>query len=153
VKQENRVYLAQLVRALRQEAVDGRRIGEMVAEVEQHLAESGLDPVDEFGPPPAPAAELASRPGSKRPGWVPPLWLSQLGAFALLLLVVPLATPYSWEDDVIPVTREAVVYAVVFYIGVFWIGHAANKRLDGRTWGAIGWRFGLVIVASQSWLL
>ena len=36
---------------------------------------------------------------------------------------------------------------MVFYIGVFWIGYVANKRLDGRTWGAIGWRFGLAILA------
>ncbi len=79
MKQANKVYLAQLMRLLYQEAVDGRRIGEMVAEIDQHLAESGADPVDEFGPPAVLAAELAARPGSKRPGWIPPRWLFELG--------------------------------------------------------------------------
>lgn len=141
------VYLAQLVRALYQEGVDGERIGEMVAEVEQHLAESGLDPVDEFGTPPVLAVELAKRPGIKRPGWIPPLWFSQLGSFVLLLLVMPLLTPYLWGESTIPVTRNAVAYAVTFYFGVFWIGFFANRRLDGRTWKAIGWRFGIALLA------
>lgn len=140
------VYLAQLLRALYQEGVDGRRIGEMVAEVEQHLAESGLDPVDEFGAPPVLAVELAKRPGTKRPGWVPPMWASQLGSFVLLLLVMPLVTPGLWEESTIPVTHNAVAYAVTFYFGVFWIGYFANRRLDGRTWKAIGWRFGLAML-------
>ncbi len=145
--QETWVYLAQLVRLLREEGVDGTRIGDMVAEVEQHLVESGLDPVDELGPPPVLAAEMARRPGARRPGWLPPLWLVQLGAFALLLLMMPLTTPYLWEESTIPVTRDAVSYAIVFYVGVFWIGYGANRRLDGRTWSALGWRFVLALLA------
>ncbi len=147
MKQENKVYLAQLLRLLYQEAVDGRRIGEMVAEIDQHLAESGADPVDEFGPPAVLAAELAGSPGSKRPGWIPPRWLLELGAFALLVLVMPLLTPYLWEESSIPVTRYAVTYTIVFYLGVYWIGYAANKRLDGRTRKALGWPFGLALLA------
>ncbi|MDX2342750.1 MAG: hypothetical protein QNL12_02925 [Acidimicrobiia bacterium] len=156
MKQENKVYLAQLLRLLYQEAVDGRRIGEMVAEIDQHLAESGADPVDEFGPPAVLAAELAGHPGSKRPGWIPPRWLLELGAFALFALVMPLLTPYLWEESTIPVTRYAVMYAIVFYLGVFWVGYAANMRLDGRTWKAIGWPLALALLAlsvprSQIW--
>ncbi len=145
---QNWVYLGQLVRALQLEAVDGRRIGEMVAEIEQHLADSGADPVDEFGPPPMLARELADRPGSRRPGWVPPLWLTQLGSFVLLLLAMPLVAPYEWQAGTIPYTRGALSYAIVFYLGVFWIGYAANRKLDGRSWRALtGGRFFLAILA------
>jgi hypothetical protein len=94
------------------------------------------------------ARELAQRPGSKRPGWVPALWLSQLGVLVLLLLAMPLLAPYEWEDGTIPVTRGAVSYVVVFYVGVFWIGYSANRRLDGRTWRSLtGWRFALSLLA------
>ena len=145
---QNWVYLGQLVRALQLEAVDGRRIGEMVAEIEQHLADSGADPVDEFGPPPVLARELAERPGSRRPGWVPPLWFTQLGALVLLLLAVPLLAPFQWQEDSIPYTGAALSYVVVFYFGVFWIGYAANKRLDGRSWRSLtGGRFLLAVLA------
>lgn len=148
MRRQDWTYLGQLVRALQMEGVDGARIGEMVVEIEQHLAESGLDPVDEFGTPPVLARELAERPGSKRPGWVPALWLSQLGVFMLLLLTMPLLAPYEWEESTIPVTRGAVSYVVVFYVGVFWVGYGANRRLDGRTWRSLtGWRFGLSLLA------
>lgn len=142
MRQQDWVYLGQLVRALQMEAVDGKRIGEMVVEIEQYLDESGLNPVDEFGPPPVLARELAQRPGSKRPGWVPALWLSQLGGFSLLVLILPLITPYLWEESTIPYTRNAASYAVVIYVGSFWLGYAANRRLDGRTWRALSdWKF------------
>lgn len=148
MRQQDWVYLGQLVRALQLEAVDGRRIGEMVVEIEQYLEESGADPVDEFGPPPVLARELAQRPGSRRPGWVPALWLSQLGGFVLLVIALPLVTPFLWEETTIPYTRSAATYAVVIYVGSFWVGYAAHRRLDGRTWRALsGWRFGASILA------
>jgi hypothetical protein len=148
MRQQDWTYLGQLVRALQMEAVDGKRIGEMVVEIEQYLEESGSDPVDEFGPPPVLARELAKRPGSKRPGWVPALWLSQLGVLVLLSIAMPLISPYRWEETTIPYTRGAAAYVIVFYLGVFWIGYSANMRLDGRTWRALnGWRFGLSILA------
>lgn len=147
MKRQDWVYLAQLVRALQAEGVEGRRIGEMVAEIEQHLVESGADAVDEFGTPPTLARSLAARPGSRRPGWVPPLWLSQFGASILLLLVLPLLTPDRWGDSTIPVTRDAMAYGVTFYLVVFWFGYSANRKLDGRSWGALGWRFVLTALA------
>lgn len=142
------IYLGQLVRALQMEGVDGRRIGEMVVEIEQHLADSGADPVTEFGTPAELARNLALRPGSKRPGWVPPLWLTYLVVMVLLLITLPLVTPYEWTDSYVPVTGGAVSYAIVFCTVVFWLGYNATKRLDGRTWRALtGWRFALSVIA------
>ncbi|MDJ0922929.1 MAG: hypothetical protein QNJ77_00090 [Acidimicrobiia bacterium] len=141
------VYLAQLVRSLQQEGVDGRRIGEMVVEIEQHLEDSAADPVSEFGPPAQLAQSLAQRPGTRRPGWVPPLWLTYLAVTTLLLVVVPLLAPYEWTDTTIPVTAGAVSYVIVFSTVVFWFGYNATRRLDGRTWRALtGWRFALSVL-------
>ena len=64
----------------------------------------------------------------------------------MLALVMPLLTSYGWEESTIPVPRYAVTYTIVFYLGVYWVGYAANKRLDGRTWKALGWNFGLALL-------
>ncbi|WP_030483487.1 HAAS signaling domain-containing protein [Nocardioides aequoreus] len=44
-------YRERLLLALRMRDVPGDRIGEVLAEVEAHVAETGEDPVDAFGPP------------------------------------------------------------------------------------------------------
>jgi hypothetical protein len=44
-------YRRQLMLALRSRHVPGDRIGEIVAEVESHVADTGEDPVEAFGPP------------------------------------------------------------------------------------------------------
>lgn len=44
-------YLDNLITALHLRNVPGRQIGQIVAEVEAHIAASGEDPVDAFGPP------------------------------------------------------------------------------------------------------
>ena len=36
---------------LRARAVPGRRIGELIAEVDAHCTDSGLDPAEDFGTP------------------------------------------------------------------------------------------------------
>lgn len=44
-------YVDNLIFALRMRNVPGERIGEIVAELEAHIAESGEDPADAFGKP------------------------------------------------------------------------------------------------------
>jgi hypothetical protein len=61
------------VLALRMHDVPGDRIGQVVAEVESHVAESGEDPVDAFGSPPAYAERIRATlgpPPRRRPGAV-----------------------------------------------------------------------------------
>lgn len=134
---QNWVYLGQLLRALQNEGMDGRRIGELVAEIDTHLAESGVDPVEEFGTPGQLASELAERSGTRRPGWVPPLWVSHLTAALFLLVSLPLVTPGEWSDTSIPIAAHTVAFVIIFYIGVFWFGYQANRRVDGRSWVSI----------------
>lgn len=61
-------YRQQLVLALRMYDVPAPRIGEAVAEVESHLADTGEDPVDAFGEPEEYARAL-SRSEKKSPVW------------------------------------------------------------------------------------
>ncbi len=81
----------ELVLALRAHDVLGTRIGEALAEVDAHCAESGQSPEQAFGPPDVYGASLAAAlgPEASTPG-VPWWWSAGLGAAsgggALLLL-------------------------------------------------------------------
>lgn len=144
------VYLAQLTRALQQEGVDGRRAGEFVAEIDSHLTETGADPVDEFGPPFELAAKLARRPGSRRPGWIPPTWaMSIVAIIAGLVFVVVLDTiMLGWDDTGVPIRASGLVYMAVFLPLVVVFTYGANRRLSGRNWTAVaGGRSMLVALA------
>jgi len=149
VNQESWVYLGQLSRALQHEGVDGVRAGEFVAEIDSHLAETGVDPIVEFGPPFQLAAELARRPGSRRPGWMPPLWATWfLGlAVALVLVVVADAVMAGWDDTGVPIKARGIAYMAVFYPAVMVAGYAFTRRLTGRSWSAlIGGRAALAVI-------
>ncbi len=116
MNQTNWTYLAQLARALQMEGVEGHRSGEFIAEIDSHLAETGVDPVEEFGTPYELAAELAVRPGARRPGWVPPLWLMWLlSAVASMIAVVAVdAVMLGWEDGRVPIRARGIVWIAVF---------------------------------------
>ncbi|WP_084964312.1 HAAS signaling domain-containing protein [Thermoactinospora rubra] len=66
----NKRYMDELTMALRVRNVDGRRVGEVLAEVESHVAETGEDPVTAFGPAREYAARVAAEldaAGGKKP--------------------------------------------------------------------------------------
>ena len=86
-------YSQRLIQALRLKDVPGDRIGEIVAEVESHVADTGEDPVEAFGNPRDYAASLTAehRPA---PGWFTAIslvgsafagWLIAQGSLAVLL--------------------------------------------------------------------
>lgn len=86
-------YRQSLISILRLKDVPGDRIGQIVAEVESHIAETGEDPIEAFGRPRAYAAQLADerRP---EPRWYTAAtalaagvagWLIAQGALGLLL--------------------------------------------------------------------
>jgi hypothetical protein len=60
-------YRRDLILALRLREVPGHRIGEIVAEVESHVADTGEDPVEAFGRPREYAAGLTSEHGRRHP--------------------------------------------------------------------------------------
>ncbi|GHE11438.1 HAAS signaling domain-containing protein [Klenkia taihuensis] len=86
-------YRQELIVALRLKDVPGDRIGEAVAEVESHVADTGEDPVAAFGPAKEYARTLAT--GQRRdPWWSTAItlasagtagWLVAQGALAQLL--------------------------------------------------------------------
>lgn len=87
-------YRQSLILALRLKDVPGDRIGEVVAEVESHVADTGQDPNDAFGSARAYAALLAT--GQRREPWWRLIvltalpagiagWFLAQGALALLL--------------------------------------------------------------------
>jgi hypothetical protein len=53
-------YRQDLLVALRLHEISGRRVGEVIAEVEAHVAETGEDPVDAFGTPREYAQQVAA---------------------------------------------------------------------------------------------
>lgn len=70
--QAREAYCDKLLLALRMRDVPGDRIGEVLAEVEAHLAETGEDPVEAFGPPATYAAAVADVPGARSPWRIGP---------------------------------------------------------------------------------
>lgn len=80
-------YREKLLFSLRVRDVPGARIGDVLAEVESHVAETGEDPFEAFGPPREYAAQVAGvtgRVGRWRltPGTAGVSLLIGLGAFA-----------------------------------------------------------------------
>jgi len=57
----DRKYRDELILALRLRDISGARVGEVLAEVEAHVAETGEDPMVAFGPPKEYAAKVAEQ--------------------------------------------------------------------------------------------
>ncbi len=98
-----KAYETELVMALRVQRVPGERIGEVVAEVQAHVADSGEDPTVAFGPAQQYAKQFESGPRRRFdrvidprtggeihrwPRWVPVLmvttWICVMAIFWLL---------------------------------------------------------------------
>ncbi len=146
------IYLSQLARALQVEGVDGRRAGEFVAEVDSHLVETGSDPVEEFGTPFELASEMATRPGSRRPGWIPPLW-----AIWILALFVSILATGAIDSLVarsmgstIDLRGQGVASMTAFMATILIINRITTVRLSGRSWSALfdGPTLALILVAA-----
>lgn len=81
------VYLDNLLLQLRLRDVSGDRIGQILAEVETHVTDTGQDPVHAFGEPGEYAATYAAAAGSPTApgdprGWLWTLRVAVVGAFA-----------------------------------------------------------------------
>lgn len=94
-------YRQSLILALRLKDLPGERIGQIVAEVESHVADTGEDPSDAFGSPRAYAA-LVTAGRHREPWWHIALtalpagiagWFVAQGALALLLHETYLGQP------------------------------------------------------------
>lgn len=135
---ESWMYLGQVMAALREYGVPGRRIGDHIAELSAHLEESGADPVAEFGRP----AELAARlAGDERlvPAWMRSL-AARLATMVPVVLGAMLLVDVVMGDRPVTVTVGQVCWALLFAAMVGTISHLAINRLDGRSLAsAIEW--------------
>ncbi len=135
---ESWMYLGQVMAAMREYGVPGRRIGDHIAELSAHLEESGADPVVEFGRP----AELAERlAGDER---LVPAWMRSLGARLVgmvpVVLGAVLLVPVLAGESPVAVTVGQVCWALLFAVMIVSLSRLAIGRLDGRSLAsAIEW--------------
>jgi hypothetical protein len=143
---ENWTYLSQLVRAMRQCGIRGERIGERVAEIADHLEESGADPVAEFGRP----IELAERLAVDEkllPVWARSL-VVQLAGMSLAMIGAAVGTPAFFSPAPVTVELGQVLWAVVFGALIMVVGWLGVRHLDGKSWesGFAWWWFPVIIL-------
>jgi hypothetical protein len=146
------VYLSQLTRALQAEGVDGRRAGDFVAEIDSHLTETYSDPVEEFGTPFELASEMATRPGSRRPGWVPPLWaIWILALFVSILATAAIDSLVAGStSSTIDLRGQGVASMSAFMATILIVNRITAIRLSGRSWSALfdGPTIALILLAA-----
>ncbi len=132
-------YLAQLVVALRQYGVRGDRIGDHVAELADHLADSDADPVAEFGTPGELAARLAEDE-RRIPGWMRS-FLVRLVAMTLAMAGVAIAmSALTGDTERASVTLGGIAGAVGLGLLIVTLSRIFADRLDGRSaWSVVRW--------------
>ncbi|HLL64198.1 MAG TPA: hypothetical protein VK453_00445 [Micromonosporaceae bacterium] len=124
-------YVDQLVLELRMRELPGARIGEVVAEVEAHVAESGDDPADAFGSPREYAERVINAVAVVRPAgksWWSRLKLVGVGVGALLFMdgVVGLI-----EGGEATLTPGKLISAAVIPIAAVIVLRAVARPPDG----------------------
>lgn len=152
----DRKYRDELTLALRLYDISGVRVGEVLAEVESHVAETGEDPVAAFGTPKEYAAKVAEqldeRTGkpSMLQNTVGALAVGALGYGGLTLLIDGLRA----DGDTIPVTAATVVsaaiYIVLMTVGIILLFRAATALVKAKVWGVIG---GAILAAAIAGIL
>ncbi len=122
-----RIYFEQLTTALLSRGLSGDRIGGLIAELDQHVAMSGTDPVDELGPVGELAVALAAADTDRTP-WK---WLLGNVAFGLLagaIVALVLAMFFDGRAD----SSISVNLGIIAYMGVLMLG-ILLLRLFGST--------------------
>lgn len=140
-------YLAQLARAMQWEGVEGRIAGDFIAEIDAHLADSDLDPAEEFGPPAALARQVADREGARRRWTIRSPWLQMAAGLVLLVILVALIAGMGagWSEP-IEIPADSTVFALTIYGLSVGFGYLATRQLDGRSWSPLtGWRAWLIV--------
>ena len=111
-------YTKALTTQLRLRQVPGKVIGQIVAEVESHVRETGEDPVQAFGQPGSYSAQFASRRSPVgRGGWLTlddvTFTMAMVGAFVLLNGVLNLGEIVHVTANVVSWVALFVIYALV----------------------------------------
>ncbi len=130
-------YLAQLVIALRQYGVRGARIGDHVAEIAQHLEESGADPVAEFGTPGELAARLAEDE-QRIPAWMRS-FVVRLATMSLAMAGVAIGmSAFTGDGERASITLGGITGAVGLGLMILTLSRLFADGLDGRSaWSVV----------------
>ncbi|MGW4472947.1 HAAS signaling domain-containing protein [Nonomuraea sp. NPDC004354] len=147
----DRKYREDLTLALRLRDISGARVGEVLAEVEAHVAETGEDPTTAFGTPKEYAATIAAqldtrsgRPTAlqKTVGGLATGALAYVGVTLLLRSLTP-------EGPAVSFTTANVVAAIAFLAlmttGFVLSFQAATTLAQGKVYGILG---GCTLIAS-----
>lgn len=150
---EERRYLSDLTIALQLRDIPGDRIGEIVAEVEVHTAESGQRAADAFGPAKDYARQFEPADSrTRRPGWQ--TWAGALAAAIGAFLLVDGAFAGMANEDVfgIPGWWACGIGVVVLLVtsslmplNVVVDPRRPRARRRGRAW-LLGWVAGGMVV-------
>ena len=128
-----RIYFEQLTASLLSAGVSGARIGEIVAELDDHIAMSGVDPVDELGPVGELAAALAAADADRAP-W---LWLLVNVVFGVLtgvVIALVLAMFFNGRaGSTVVVDLGLIAYMGAFMIGIGLLRLFGSKSIVGKS--------------------
>lgn len=128
-----RIYFEQLTASLLSAGVAGARIGEIVIELDEHVAMSGVDPIDELGP----AGELAGALAAADADRAPWLWLLVNVTFGVLMgvaIALILAIFFDGRaDTTVGVDLGLVAYMAAFMIGIGILRLFGSKSIVGKS--------------------
>jgi hypothetical protein len=131
-------YRQRLLIELRRRGVPGDRIGEAIAEVESHVAESGEDPVTAFGEPDAYAERLSGslrlpdRSGARWARWANAVVAA--GSFAAAgMVTTAIVGDGAVAERVATAVAGLVVMAGVLAWAIWYQRRATNRIVDPRT--------------------
>ncbi len=125
-ERDRRVYFERLTQALLGKGIDGDSIGQIVAELDEHVRLTGGDPVDELGP----VSELSEALAEATSGRKPRLWLT---ANALLGVAAGLAAASIGALLVTqPDGSRVIPVGIAIYIGVFTFALVLLRAIHAR---------------------
>jgi hypothetical protein len=147
------VYLENLTIQLRLLDVSGDRIGQILAEVESHLADTGLDPVDAFGEPGDYAATYVAEAATAHPAHS---WLRG----SALRVAVP-STLAGWAvlegsmhfASLAEITARSLAVLLVLAAGITAVLIALKAQLARDTAGSLKSRKFTVLFMLLAWVI
>lgn len=145
----DRRWLDRLALELRLLDVDGETIGDVLAEAETHLLESGESPEEAFGDPAVYAAEMrreeapdkVASPGARRAGVIGLLGVAFAGVAGYLAVMLGVRAALGLLSGVVPLTvgdaasTALLVVAVVVLVG--FLGPLLRSRWRFVVWFAV----------------
>jgi len=145
-----RTYFSNLVPVLLLKGMDPRVIGESVAELDDHLAMTGADPVEELGP----AGELAGRlvasaEGRRGHRVLVALLLGGMASGAVMGVVLS-GGPWPGEDDVVTVSLVMALLWAGFWCArpiLIWAGSGGVVGRRPREWRPRWWQHAIMFPA------